>query len=52
MGVIRVIRVIRAMGVMGVMGKGLVLEPGLSSKLADIAGRGAGDRQPSSVLRF
>ena len=34
------------------MGRSLVLEPGLSSKLADIAGRGAGDRQPTSVLRF
>ena len=34
------------------MGRSLVLEPGLSSKLADIAGRGAGDGEPSSVLRF
>ena len=34
------------------MGRSLVLEPGLSSKLADIAGRSAGDRQSSSVLRF
>ena len=34
------------------MGRSLVLEPGLSSKLADIAGRGAGDGQNSYVLRF
>ena len=33
-------------------GKELVLEPGLSSELADVAGRGAGDGQPSFVLRF
>ena len=40
---IRAIRAIRALGVMGVMGKSLVLELGLSSELADVAGRGAGD---------
>ena len=34
------------------MGRSLVLEPGLSSELVDVAGRGAGDGQPSSVLRF
>ena len=33
-------------------GKELVLEPGLSSELADVAGRSAGDGQPSFVLRF
>ena len=34
------------------MGRSLVLEPGLSGKLADIAGRGAGDKQLTSVLGF